>query len=118
MPEELDGQLNSVQVRDRLLARAKADLGGADQLSFIENEYTEAFVDLAIARRGLSASQLLGQPIDLTELTQTISSMVRVGSRLASQRRQRDVSPNLDQFLDARANTVEATVVSDDADEN
>ena len=100
--EELDGRLNAPKAFERRVSAIKADLGGVDQLSTIEIDLVEAFANSAAALDNLNVRLLLGEKIDLTELSQIISAMVRVASRLGLRRRSRDVTtPLLKDYLEA-----------------
>jgi hypothetical protein len=61
-----------------------ATLGGADQLSAIERALIEGFAGATITLQGINYKIALGQVIEVTDLAQAISAMVRVASRLGS----------------------------------
>lgn len=103
--EELDGRLNALKAFERRVSAIKSDLGGADQLSTMEIDLVEAFANSAVVLDGLNVRLLLGAPVDRTELAATISSMVRVASRLGLRRRSRDVTPSLKEYLKATDST-------------
>ena len=89
---ELDGRTNAAKAFDALVVAIENDLGGADQLTAIERSLVEGFAGATITLQNLNARMCLGQEIDITDLSHSISSMVRVASRLGEQRRARDVT--------------------------
>ena len=100
----LDGRTNAAKAFDKLAADIYADMGGRDRLSAIELELVEAFCGSATALRNLNARLILGQKIDLGEHAQVVGTMVKVGSRLGLQRRQREVQ-SLDGYLLSKQQT-------------
>jgi hypothetical protein len=96
---QLDGRTNAAKMFDRLVVDIEADLGGRDQLSTIERALVEGFVGAAVTMYNLNTRLALGETIDLAEHAQAVSAMVRVASRLGLQRRPREVTPNLKDYL-------------------
>lgn len=90
--DNLDGRTIAARVFDRLVDEITADLGGADQLSAIEKALIQGFAGAAVAVQDVNARMALGQVIEVSDLAQSISAMVRVASRLGEQRRMRDVN--------------------------
>ena len=95
---QLDGRTAAAKSFDALVVAIENDLGGPGALSAIERSLVEAFVGSTIILQNLNARVCLGQEIDITDLSHSISSMVRVASRLGEQRRARDVSARRVQF--------------------
>jgi hypothetical protein len=94
---QLDGRTSAAKAFDQLVTDIEADLGGRDQLSTIERALIEAFAGAALHH--LNTQLALGQQIDLSQYAQVVSAMVRVASRLGLQRRSRDVTPTLSEYL-------------------
>jgi hypothetical protein len=69
-------------------------LGGQNSLTAIELALVEAFTGAAVTLDNLNTRLLLGETIDLTAHSQTVSAMVRVAARLGVSRRMRDVTPD------------------------
>jgi len=88
----LDRRTNAARTFDRLVADIESDLGGRDHLSAIEHSLIEAYAGAALVLDNLNARLLCGEPIDIGQYTQTISSMVRVAARLGIRRRPCDVT--------------------------
>jgi hypothetical protein len=97
--DQLDGRTNAAKVFDRLVADIESDLGGSDRLSTIERSLIEGFAGAAVTLQHLNTQLALGQEIDLSQHAQAVSAMVRVASRLGLQRRARDVTPTLSEYL-------------------
>jgi hypothetical protein len=96
---QLDGRTSAAKAFDKMVADIEADLGGRDQLSTIERALIEAFAGAAVILHHLNTQFALGQQIDLSQHAQAVSAMVRVASRLGLQRRSRDVTPTLSEYL-------------------
>jgi hypothetical protein len=101
--DQLDGRTNAAKAFDSLVREVESDLGGADQLTAIERSLVEGFVGATITLKNLNCQLVLGRPIDVADLALSISSMVRVASRLGEQRRARDVTVRSTQASPLRA---------------
>jgi hypothetical protein len=89
---QLDKRTNAAKFFDRLARAIEADLGGRDQLSAIELALIEGFCGAAVTLENLNSRLLLGEAIDPAQIAQTVSAMVRVGSRLGLRRRAKDIT--------------------------
>jgi hypothetical protein len=96
---QLDGRTAAAKVFDRLVVDIENDLGGHDALSTIERALVEGFAGACVTLQHLNTQLALGQTIDLAQHAQAVSAMVRVASRLGLQRRTRDVTPTLADYL-------------------
>jgi hypothetical protein len=103
----LDQRTNVAKAFNRLIRDIHSDLGGRDRLSAIELALVEAFAGASVTLDALNAKLLLGEDIDLGQYMQASSTMVRIGSRLGLQRRQRDVSPSLSSYLEQQSEAAE-----------
>jgi hypothetical protein len=90
--DQLDGRTLVAREYDRLEAAIIADLGGDDAISAIERSLVEGFCGATVVLKDINARLALGQAIEVADLAQTISSMVRVAGRLGEQRRQRVIN--------------------------
>jgi hypothetical protein len=73
---------------------SEASAGSAQSIALVE-----AFCGAAVSLENLNARLLLGEAIDPAQHAQTVSAMVRVGSRLGLARRVKDVTPTLSDYL-------------------
>jgi len=105
----LDRRTNAARIFDRLVGDIESDLGGRDQLTAIERSLVEAYAGAALVLDNLNARLLRGEAIDIGEHAQAVSAMVRVAARLGIQPRQRDVTPSLRDYLEAKPDDAEAT---------
>ena len=106
MPVDVHGLL---WIFDRLVGDIESDLGGRDQLTAIEWSLVEAYAGAALVLDNLNARLLRGEAIDIGEHAQAVSAMVRVAARLGIRRRQRNVTPSLRDYLEAKPDDAEAT---------
>ena len=89
------GRFFSKMVRD-----IESDLGGRRLTTRVAGELIEAFAGCATALRYQTHQILLGDAeIDLTGYSTLASTMLRIGSRIGFERRAKDVTPNLQDYL-------------------
>ena len=93
--KSIDGRTKARRRFDAIASSIAADLGGEDRLSTIEKHLVEAFSGVALAVHDLNARLMLGEEFDIVDLSQAVSTMVRVGTRIGIRRVQRDVTPTL-----------------------
>ena len=101
--QTLDRRSRAAKLFDQIFEGIASDLGGKKNLSTVEIALAEAFAGAAVRMHDMNAHLLLGQPIDLTEHAMAISSLVRIASRIGTRRRPHNVTPDLRDYLDARA---------------
>jgi hypothetical protein len=75
---DLDKRTNAARFFDQLVIAVENDLGGRHELSAIERALTEAFAGATVTLNDLNAKLLLGQTIDISQHTATVSAMVRM----------------------------------------
>jgi hypothetical protein len=110
--QSLDGRTKARKQFDAIAEGIAADLGGSDRLSTVQRHLVEAFAGCAVVVHDINARLLLGQPIDIGEATQAVSSLVRLASRIGVGRHMRDVTDLTDHItkkIETRAATAEAT---------
>jgi hypothetical protein len=99
---QLDGRGNTAKIArmfNRLVLDIESDLGGRNQLSTVERALIQGFAGSAVIVHHLNAKLLvLDEDIDLAAHASAISAMVRIASRLGTQRRAA-ASPTLGQYL-------------------
>ena len=99
---QLDGRDNTAKIArmfNRLVLDIESDLGGRGQLSTVERALIQGFAGSAVIVHHLNAKLLvLDEDIDLAAHASAISAMVRIASRLGTQRRAA-ASPTLGQYL-------------------
>ena len=101
--ELLDGRTIVAKVYDQLVTQIHTDLGGRDRLSAIQLRLVEAFAGASIALDNINTRILTGAEVDNATVAmhaQSISAMVRVASRLGVERRPRDITPSVRDYLD------------------
>jgi hypothetical protein len=98
--QSLDGRTKARKQFDAVVQGIAADLGGEDRLSTVQKHLVEAFAGCAVVVHDINARLLLGQPIDIGEAAQAVSSLVRIAQRIGINRRVRDITPALPDYLD------------------
>ena len=107
---ELDGRTSAAKVFDALVDNiVESDLGGRKAISNIEFGLVEGYVEGKILLGNLIARQGLGEKVNVSEYASIVSTMVRCASRLGLQRRQKDVTPSLSEYLETKAREREAS---------
>jgi hypothetical protein len=98
----------------KMVKDVESDLGGRRFLSRIEAELIRAFCGAATMLQYQNVQLALGETseIDPTAYATLASTMLRIGSRLGLRRRSKDVSPTLDDYLDAQSAEDSEEVVS------
>jgi hypothetical protein len=97
----LDGRTRARKLFDSIASGIASDLGGEDRLSTIGKHLVEAFAGVAVHVNAANARLLLGEPVDLGEHSQAVSTMVRIASRLGTKRLPKEV-PDLHAYLSSR----------------
>jgi hypothetical protein len=90
----LDGRTHASRNFNAIVQRVTLDLGGPANCSEIERHLITAFAGATILQQHLLAKMLSGATIDPHEFSSTVTSMIRSATRLGTQRRPRDVTPD------------------------
>jgi hypothetical protein len=99
----IDGRRRSVQIFDAVAGGVAADLGGAEHLTTVQKHLVEAFAGCALHITDLNARLMLGEEIDLLAHTGAVNALVKLASRLGTERVARTVvTPNLQAYLSGR----------------
>jgi hypothetical protein len=100
-PRSLEQATGAARFFQKMVREIENDLGGRRQLSRIEGELIQAFCGAATQVQYLNRQVMLGEgsEIDLSGYATLASTMLRIGARLGFQRRARDVTPTVDQYL-------------------
>jgi hypothetical protein len=101
--KNIDGRGRAVQIFDAVAHGIAADLGGAEHLTTVQKHLVEAFAGCALHITDLNARLMLGEEIDLLAHTSAINALVKLASRIGSDRVARNVTPSLQQYLRERA---------------
>ena len=101
--EALDGRTKARRDFDSIMRRIVNDISGGDpsRVSTIQSYYAEALAMLGVYLDDFNARRMLGQEIDLLQLCQTITTFVRVASRLPNDRVAKDITPTLGDLIRA-----------------
>ena len=100
----IDKASGAARFFDRMVREIEQDLGGRRHLTRIEGELVRAFAGAATTLQYLNHQVLLGEvsESDLSGYATIASTILRIGSKLGLQRRARNVTPTLEQYLDAK----------------
>jgi hypothetical protein len=95
----LDLRLAANRQFNQTVAGIISDLGGKDNISTVLEGLVEAYAGARSNLDSLNVRMLLGQDIDLTEYSTVASTLVRLAQRMGLERRTRDVTPSLAEYL-------------------
>src|SRR5262249_19635385 len=99
----LDGRSATARRRFRDLVNAfVADMGGLDRCSEIKLGLVRRLAATTVQAELLEARRVNGEAIDIPTLCPLASTTVRLSQRLGLERRARNVTPSLGQYLAAR----------------
>ena len=101
--QSLDGRTKARKRFDAVVEGIASDLGGEAHLTTVQRHLVEAFAGCAVVVHDINARLLLGQPIDIGEATQAVSSLVRLASRIGVGRHMRDVTSLTDHIAKLEA---------------
>jgi hypothetical protein len=90
--QSLDGRTKARKQFDAIAEGIASDLGGEADLTTVQRHLVEAFAGCAVVVHDINARLLLGQPIDIGEASQAVSSLVRLAQRIGVGRHIRDVT--------------------------
>jgi hypothetical protein len=94
-------QRSSIARRYRdLIAEVISDSGGADQCSQARMQLIRRLAALSVQLEALEARLAEGEPLDISEYSLLTSTLVRVVSRLGIDRRTKDITPSLHDYLE------------------
>lgn len=99
----IDGRSVVARRYHDLVAQLVADAGGAERLSEVRAQLIRRFAALAVQAEAMEAQLASGQPIDLGEHALVSSTLVRISTRLGIERRAREITPRLQDYLANRA---------------
>jgi hypothetical protein len=108
----LDGRTKARKQFDAIAKGIAQDVapGGEGQLSTVQKHLIEAFAGAAVHVHDLNARLLLGEEVDIVAHSQAISTMVRIASRIGTQRVAREVMPvpSVAEYLEHKQSSQEA----------
>ena len=99
----LDGRTGAARRFRDLVNAFVADMGGLDRCSEIKLGLVRRLAATTVQAEMLEARMVNGEAIEIATLCTLASTTVRLSQRLGLERRARNVTPSLGQYLAARA---------------
>jgi hypothetical protein len=96
---DLDGRTNAAKAARALVADLESDLGGADRLSAGEREIAQRAAIASAILHDIEAGWLSGRGIDIAAYTSLANTQSRLLKLLGLERRARDVTPDLPDYI-------------------
>lgn len=106
---DLDQRTKAARLARQVADDITSDLGGADSLSAAERQLAQRAAMLSVLVESQEAHWLQGEPVNVTDWLASVNCLRRVLESVGLQRRNRDVTPSLTQYLQRRASTSEAS---------
>jgi hypothetical protein len=100
---DLDGRTRARRAADQMLADLLSDMGGADRVSTAKRALAEHAAVLNAMACDQGARYLSGEPVDVTEFATTANALRRLLSDFGLERRARDVTPPLHDYIRGQA---------------
>jgi hypothetical protein len=104
---DLDQRTSAAKVAKALIAEVSADLGGEDRLTAAQRQLIMRSAMLGAIAADLEARWVAGETIEVGELMQAANAQRRLLVSLGLDRRARDMTPSLSEYL-RRKREVEA----------
>jgi hypothetical protein len=101
----IDGRSASARRYRDLVIEILADQGGLENCASARLQLIRRFAAASVIAESLEASLVEGKPIDIAEHAQLCSSLVRIAQRIGINRRLKNVTPHLRDYLEAAAVT-------------
>jgi hypothetical protein len=102
-PDTTDGRSSAGRRFRDILDEIHSDLGGIDHLSEGQRQLCRRAVTLSMTAEGMEAHAVTGQPFDVDLYGQLTDRLGRCFQRLGLERVAHDVTPRLEDYLQARA---------------
>jgi hypothetical protein len=113
--EGVDGRSAIARRFRDLVLEIMGDQGGPDNCAQARIQLIRRFAAASVIAEGLEAAYVNGQQIDITTHTQLCSSLVRIAHRIGINRRLRNVTPALADYLEAANAATEQNAKSTEA---
>jgi hypothetical protein len=101
-PATVDGRSQSARRFHDMLQQILADLGGADRLSEGQRQLCRRAATMSLTCELMEAEAVAGRAFDIDCFGELTDRLGRCLQRLGLERRQRDVTPSLQDYLQAR----------------
>jgi hypothetical protein len=99
---DVDGRSVVARRYRDIIGAVMSDQGGAENLSETRLQLIRRFSGASVLAEQIEARLALGEQIDIREYSLLVSTMVRVAQRLGIERRAKNVTPSLGQYLSNR----------------
>jgi hypothetical protein len=99
----VDGRLAVARRYYDLVAAITSDQGGADELSETRLQLIRRFCGCSVLAETMEAQVAAGKPINIAEYAALISSLCRVSNRIGINRRVKNITPSLREYVDMQA---------------
>jgi hypothetical protein len=99
---DVDGRSVVARRYRDIIGAVISDQGGAEHLSETRLQLIRRFSGASVLAEQIEARLALGEQIDIREYSLLVSTMVRVAQRLGIERRAKNVTPSLGQYLSNR----------------
>jgi hypothetical protein len=106
---ELDKRTSAARRAHDLIGSVTADLGGLDRLATGERQIVQRAAMIGTMAEDIEARWLLGEPVDATVLCTLANAQRRLFESVGLQRRSRNVTPSVDEYVATTATDEESS---------
>jgi hypothetical protein len=106
---DVDGRSAIARRYRDIVSAILVDQGGADQCSEARKQLIRRFAAAAVLAEQMEAALVRGEPIDLGQHALLTSTLVRIAQRIGIDRRAKNITPSLRDYLEAKTVETEAT---------
>jgi hypothetical protein len=103
----IDGRSATARRYRDLYASIAQDQGGIERMSEARAQLIRRFAAASVMAEMMEAKLVGGENIDLQEYSQLSSTLVRLAQRIGIDRRARNITPTLAEYLEAKSNEPE-----------
>jgi hypothetical protein len=108
---DIDGRSALARRFKDITAALVIDQGGVDRLSEARLQLVRRFAAAAVIAEQMEAKLASGEQINISEHAQLASTLVRIAQRIGINRRAKDITPALPDYLDAAETEIEARML-------
>jgi hypothetical protein len=96
---DLDRRTSAFRQTEALISALESDLGGADALTTGERQLVQRAAVLGAVLEDMETRWIGGMPMDASAFCTVVNAQRRVLETIGLKRRQRDVTPNLSDYI-------------------
>ena len=101
--DDLDRRTQAYRLTSEILEGVMSDMGGADHCTTLQRSLAESVAVMGAMIRDLEVRFLKGEAVDIAEYTALINARRREATTIGLERKSRDVTPSLAEYVRSKA---------------